>query len=280
LYEETHGIVGNRMYDPLFNATFRPGINEARWWSDGEPIWITSSKNKLKTGCVFFPGTEAPVQGVRPWRSLEYHEEMPFEERVDTIVNWFAQDHIQFGTLYFHEPDAKGHAYGPDSEEVEREVHRMDGVLGYLLESMEDRGLLDTVNIVLTSDHGMTAKELSKVVEIPGLVDWSLIEQFVDNECVCHVFPVDGAEDAVFRALNSSGHRGMSVYRKRDMPSHWHYRHHRRVPPIVIVMDEGWTCTLVSIRCIDASPYCLFPRRTSRRSGWTRRARTATTTAS
>jgi predicted AlkP superfamily pyrophosphatase or phosphodiesterase len=45
LRPENHGIVGNSMYDPQFNATFSLGkreeVQNGRWWL-GEPVWVTA----------------------------------------------------------------------------------------------------------------------------------------------------------------------------------------------------------------------------------------------
>lgn len=246
LYEESHGLIGNRMYDPKFNAWFSPGNNQGRWWSDGEPIWITTTKQQRKTGCVFFPGTEVELQGLRPHFWLHYNLSMPFKSRVDTIISWFLDKDIEFGTLYFHEPDQSGHDHGPDSPEVASMVRYMDEILGYLLDKMEEHGLDKTVNLIVTSDHGMSKKDLSKVVEIPRYVNMSLVAQFVDLECACHIFPVEGAEDKIYASLQNKV-QGMHVFRKSEIPEFWHYRNHRRIAPIVVVMDEGWTCTEVSM---------------------------------
>lgn len=42
LYEESHGIVGNSMYDPLLNETFHLSNTQTRWWDNGKvvPIWV------------------------------------------------------------------------------------------------------------------------------------------------------------------------------------------------------------------------------------------------
>lgn len=44
LYPESHGIVGNSMYDPMFDATFtlrsREKLNH-RWWG-GQPVSLAS----------------------------------------------------------------------------------------------------------------------------------------------------------------------------------------------------------------------------------------------
>uniref|UniRef100_A0A3Q3GUQ0 SMB domain-containing protein n=1 Tax=Kryptolebias marmoratus TaxID=37003 RepID=A0A3Q3GUQ0_KRYMA len=57
LYPESHGIIGNSMYDPVFDATFnlrsREKLNH-RWWG-GQPIWITAVKQGVKAATFFWP---------------------------------------------------------------------------------------------------------------------------------------------------------------------------------------------------------------------------------
>lgn len=42
LYEETHGIVGNYMFDPALNDTFYLNNTNPLWWDNGfnTPIWV------------------------------------------------------------------------------------------------------------------------------------------------------------------------------------------------------------------------------------------------
>lgn len=42
LYEENHGIVNNKMYDPKLNANFTQPNLEEIWWNDMnvQPIWV------------------------------------------------------------------------------------------------------------------------------------------------------------------------------------------------------------------------------------------------
>ena len=48
LYAESHGIVGNYMYDFTRNESFLVGLNpeqyNAHWWNDGDPIWVTATR--------------------------------------------------------------------------------------------------------------------------------------------------------------------------------------------------------------------------------------------
>jgi predicted AlkP superfamily pyrophosphatase or phosphodiesterase len=49
-----------------------------------------------------------------------------------------------------------------------------------------------------------------------------------------------GMEDAVYNAL-AGVHPRMATYKKAEIPERYHYRAHRRIPPIVSVAEEGWS---------------------------------------
>ena len=61
LYEESHGIVANTMYDPVFKSWFHLDNTESRWWNGGEPIWVTNQKAGGTSGTVFWPGSNVKM---------------------------------------------------------------------------------------------------------------------------------------------------------------------------------------------------------------------------
>ena len=64
LRPDRHGIVHNSMLDAelgRFALSNRDAVGEGRWWSDGEPIWVTAENAGLPTATLFWPGSEAPV---------------------------------------------------------------------------------------------------------------------------------------------------------------------------------------------------------------------------
>lgn len=163
LYEESHGIVGNVMYDNVFNATYQPwNVNEVsnpRWYG-GEPIWVTNQRQntKFRSGAMMWPCSVAPIKGYLPYRLRPFDASVSFNERVDTIIEWFTDEYpINLGLLYFQEPDEVGHKFGPDSDELLRKLMELDQVLERLLYKLEDYHLLDKTDIILTSDHGMAS---------------------------------------------------------------------------------------------------------------------------
>ena len=54
MYEESHGIVANHMYDPTRDATFGMASKESFWWDGGEPVWVTAEKHGKSSGERFF----------------------------------------------------------------------------------------------------------------------------------------------------------------------------------------------------------------------------------
>ena len=78
LYPEHHGIVSNNMVDRDFPERFTmtaETARNARWWG-GEPLWVTAIRQGLRSSTMFWPGSEAAIQGVRP------SEWKPFDDKV------------------------------------------------------------------------------------------------------------------------------------------------------------------------------------------------------
>jgi len=244
LYPGHHGIVANAIRDPQTGRTFtRTSTRELRdpiWWG-GEPIWVTAERQGQTTASMFWVGTEGPIAGLQPRYWHTYDEKYPPNARVDEVLRWLdlpARDRPSFVTLYFSDLDGAGHAGGPESEAVRNAIRRADGYLGRLLQGLERRGLTDTVNIVVVSDHGMAEVDATRVVVLDDYVSLDS-EEVVDLNPTLGVFPKPGREDTVYRAL-AGAHPRLSVYRRAQTPERWHYREHPRIPPIVGVADEGW----------------------------------------
>ena len=72
LYPERHGIVSNVIVEPGFPERFTMAsktAKTARWWG-GEPLWNTATLQGRRSASMFWPGSEAPINGRRPtyWR--------------------------------------------------------------------------------------------------------------------------------------------------------------------------------------------------------------------
>ena len=166
LYAESHGITGNIFYDSNLKEKFNSFINltqltDSRWFDVGaEPIWATNQKASPSrhSGSVMFWGSDARVKGFIPTHHVPFNISSPFRDRTDLIIGWFtAENPINLGLLYFNEPDHTGHIYGPDSKEVIQKIEELDAEVDHLLKRLKEVNLLDKINIIITSDHGMTS---------------------------------------------------------------------------------------------------------------------------
>ena len=93
LYEETHGIVGNKFYDPVLKDTFHKS-NDAKWWTGARPIWMLNEERVIegtnktgKSATIFWPGSESSYGGKYPsYTYKEYNASYSTKDRFNEIV--------------------------------------------------------------------------------------------------------------------------------------------------------------------------------------------------
>ncbi|HEU0306466.1 MAG TPA: ectonucleotide pyrophosphatase/phosphodiesterase, partial [Lysobacter sp.] len=243
LRPDHHGIVHNTMRDPVLGA-FRnsdaKAVREPRWWG-GEPLWVTAEKAGLRTATLFWPGSEAPINGTSPSEWVPYDEAMPMPQRVDKVVGWLSRpgrERPRLATLYFEALDETAHGFGPDSPQANATLAEIDAAIGRLLQGLSRHGLRDRVNLVIVSDHGMAPVPFAQSRGIESLVDPADASYVTAGEVLGFV-PHPGREAAAEAQLLGR-HDHFECWRKGELPPRWHYGTHPRVPPIVCQMDAGW----------------------------------------
>jgi predicted AlkP superfamily pyrophosphatase or phosphodiesterase len=244
LYPGHHGIVANNIFDPptgrVFATAKREEVRDPMWWG-GTPLWTLVERAGRKSAPLFWPGSEAPHAGLMPAYWQPYEENRPGNARIDQILGWLdlpAAQRPTFLSLYFEETDAAGHANGPDSSQVHDAIVRDDAYLGRLMDGLSRRGLVDRVNVVVVSDHGMAAVDDTRVIVADDYVSPNDVV-IADINPTLAVFPKAGKENEVYRRLVNA-HPHLKMFKREETPARWHYRDHPRVPPIFGVADEGW----------------------------------------
>ena len=247
LVPDRHGIVSNTMRDPATGARFslsnREAVQDSSWWG-GVPIWVTAERHDLRTAPLFWPGSEAPVDGVSASHWLPFDGSMPNADRVRWVLDLLdrpGDERPSFLTLYFDETDIVGHNDGPDSEEILDAIATVDAALGQLLAGLESRGLVDRVNVVVVSDHGMIPTSQHRVMFVDDYVSLETARP-VDWNPVLALWPDEEDLAATYEALRDA-HPHVSIYMKDSIPERFEYGSHPRVPPIIGIADDGWTIT-------------------------------------
>ena len=291
LNEQTHGIVANRFFDPDANASFTPASNASFWWDGGEPLWVTAVRDGRDARVYFWPGSETEIKGVRPTEFRAYEKTESFDGRVDVVARWVLdavhenKSKRPFFAVYFEEPDASGHVHGPRAEETKAAVRRVDDALRRLRVAVGD-AVWNEINVIAVADHGMAELDASRAV---FLADEPCGVPFRDlhvegSDVVMHVwprtsatrngttsFPVDPADPSAAwfdaRALAEKVekcHAFVKAWTRESVPSRFAYGGNRRVGPVVIAADVGWTlCGANASRYGDASSGDAFGNDTS-----------------
>uniref|UniRef100_A0A8B9LLW0 Ectonucleotide pyrophosphatase/phosphodiesterase 1 n=1 Tax=Astyanax mexicanus TaxID=7994 RepID=A0A8B9LLW0_ASTMX len=256
LYPETHGIVDNKMYDVIHNASFSLKSDEKfnSFWYLGEPVWITAMKNNLKAGTFFWPGSDVDIQGQFPDFYQKYDMRIPFEKRVKAVFDWLnlpQHKRPDFYTLYMDEPDSSGHRYGPMSSQVIEALIKVDRIISLVMEGLKQRKLHNCVNLILLSDHGMEEASCKKAAYV------STYQKNIDDFIViqgpaARIRPKQIPED--FFTFNYEGvvknlscrapDQPMKPYLKEHLPKRLHFANSVRIERAHLYMKAQWQAAL------------------------------------
>ena len=244
LHPDNHGLVYNTMRDPglpgrTFTLRNRVEVMDRVWYDDGEPIWVTAEKAGLRTATMFWPGSEAPINGVRPSYWLPFEQTVPSLARVNILLGWFnlpVEERPRLATLYFDIVDTAGHRFGPGTPETDAALNEVDTAVAALLTGLEARGIV--ADLVIVADHGMAAVSGERLVFLDDYIDVSAV-QITGEGPVATLDPLP-AREADVEARLLGRHEHMECWRKGDMPARLAYGRHPRVPAFVCLAETGW----------------------------------------
>ena len=246
LRPEHHGIVANTFFDPVLHARFSYKTPECatdpRWWSEGEPVWITAEKQGRRSACFFWPGSESENHGLRPSYYKPFDKSLSSAERVDGLLAWLdlpPKQQPRFCTLYFDIVDTKGHMFGPDSPETAAAIAAVDEAIGRLLAGLARRGLRENTDLVLVSDHGMEPVSPDQIIFLDDYVDLNSIEvDFAGPNAGLR--PKAGTAEALVAKFRGK-HPQLNAWRRDEVPESLHYRASGRIAPVVLSATPGWS---------------------------------------
>ncbi|XP_068613267.1 ectonucleotide pyrophosphatase/phosphodiesterase family member 7 [Brachionichthys hirsutus] len=251
-WAEDHEVIHNVMFNTKTNlkVPYKETLRRSEWWDNGVvPLWITAQNQGLRTASFFYPGGGANYSGQTVNRALVESyghpddNETEWRQNIDKVMRWFSEEDFHLVTLYYGEPDNVGHAKGPDHPDRKEIIKQIDRTIGYLREAVIRHHLTDSLNVIITSDHGMTTVKkrpqvdeiiLNKFVNLLKLTSFEIL----DYGGFGILTPRPGKEQEVFHALSNVPN--LTVYKKNELPESFHLSKSKRLPPIVIVADLGF----------------------------------------
>lgn len=244
MYPEHHGIISNNFRD-CFSGTYYTKndtmeVRNARWYK-GEAFWETAERQGVTTASYFWPGSDINISYRRPTYFFHYEHSKPYEERVDGVMKWLQLPYDKrphFITLYFDATDGSGHNFGPNSDEVNDSIMRLDSILGYFIGKLKEIDLYDSTNIIVVSDHGMTDISPVRTINIDKLLevfDYSS----GDNGPFMLIEPSEKDFENVYKTLKENENH-YKVYKREEVPECFRYSDNALITELVIIAENGW----------------------------------------
>ena len=247
LTPDHHGIINNRMVDPATGKVFvykdPKTTSDPSWWG-GEPIWVSVEKHGEHAATMFWPGSDVAIDGVRPSEWLPFNAKMTPDQRVDQLLRWIdepAPQRASLFTLYFEQVDHAGHGHGPDSPEVDAALREVDAALTRLVDGLKQRGVFEHTDLVIVSDHGMTATTRALRTYLDDVVPLTDVS-VVNYGILAGINPKEGKTAEVERALLAP-HPHMQCWRKSQVPARLHYGTNPRIPALLCLAVDGGIIT-------------------------------------
>ena len=268
LYAESHGIVGNMFWDPVYKQEFHIGYDctnyDNKFWNASEPVWLTLQKNGGHSGVFIWPGYngypekpsyyEKPVCNINcssvyswvPPSAINYNcisnLSVPLRSRIDKVMSWLTSkvNSPTFVAMQFGDADLQGHNYGPNSPQYKAGVEQLDrDIVGYFMSSLRDTGLENETNVIFVSDHSFVETSSSRQFYLSDYLDSDSYHGLVETT-LAHIIPKAGKEEEIYKNLTANKHPNITVYKKDEIPDMLHWKNNRRIPPIFLLADSGF----------------------------------------
>uniref|UniRef100_A0A3B4YGQ3 Ectonucleotide pyrophosphatase/phosphodiesterase 2 n=1 Tax=Seriola lalandi dorsalis TaxID=1841481 RepID=A0A3B4YGQ3_SERLL len=205
LYPESHGIVGNSMYDPVFDATFtlrsREKLNH-RWWG-GQPV----------------------------------------KRRILTMLQWLhlpeGERHVCACVMYHLDCDSLC------GFQLNNPLRFIDRIVGQLMDGLKQMKLHRCVNIILVGDHGMEEAHCDRTEFLSNYItnvdDIILIPGSLGRIRSRYPNNVKYDPKAVVANLTcKKTEQHFKPYLKQHLPKRLHYANNRRIEDIHLLVERKW----------------------------------------
>ncbi len=245
LYPEHHGIVDNAFLDPArgYEEYYYKdhAKNSDGSWYGGVPLWSLAEKQGMRSASMYWVGSEAEIAGKRPSYWVPFDDTFDDEKRVEQIGLWLGLPEAErphMITLYYSNVDHAGHTYGPDAPETGAAVKHVDAMIGELQEKIKASGL--PVDLIVVSDHGMTAYKDRTWVELGRMVDLKDAPSVGER-----MYPKTEAEkQRIYEELKAKNDSRFAVYRLKDVPERLHFNANAREGDPVVEPVEAVPVTV------------------------------------
>ena len=245
MYPEHHGIIFNDFYNTFTGSHYKLSdsveVRNSHWYK-GEAFWETAKHQGIISASYFWPASDINSEYRRPNYYHHYVHSLPYTQRVKGVIEWLKLPYNHrphFISMYFELTDDVGHKYGPNSPQIDTAIASLDSTLGNLLSSLRDIKMMDSVNIILVSDHGLTNISGDRVVNIEEMLNEYDVD-YSNSGPVMMIQPKQSDLEEVYSLLKKNENH-YKVYKKKDIPGYYHFSENPFIYKLLVIADIGWS---------------------------------------
>lgn len=243
LYPGNNGLLSNSFYNPsrdeFFEIRDKSTVRNKEYYK-GTPLWVLASQQEMVSASMFWIGPEAPIKDIHPTYYFNYDGSVTRKQRVNQVIKWLKlpeEKRPHFIAMYFSLADDIGHKFGPNSPEIENAVKELDTTIGDLISKTSKLNL--PINYIVVSDHGMQEVAIDNIIYTD--------EMLPKNIKASTSFPLmiyssnDKRIDSLYTVFRKDSLR-LSVYKKTNLPKHYHYNSNdERVGDLIVMPKPSYT---------------------------------------
>ncbi|TYP97475.1 alkaline phosphatase D [Tenacibaculum adriaticum] len=245
LYPDNHGLIGNSFYAPKLNKEYslsnRTSVENGDFYG-GEPIWNTAKKAGLKIASYFWVGSEAKINGMQPDIWKKYNSNVTFEQRIDSVITWLKypkEKRPNLVMLYYNQPDSAGHKYGPNSNEVAKQINYVDSQVGNLYKRLMELPFAKNINFILVSDHGMRSISKDKQIILEDYVPKTWMLGIYGNNPVYTIRAKKDNIDNIYKQLKKV--KNLITYKRGEAPKKYNLANNSRTNDLIVIGKKGYS---------------------------------------
>ncbi len=245
LVPDHNGLVNNTFWNPDTGHEYSISDNESRYdprYYLGEPVWVTAQRQGVKTGIIYWVGSDIPICGTYPtyYRKWDKKPHWNFSKRTDEVVRLLSLPEAQRPRLimaYFDEPDHQGHVFGPMSVENKLMAQQMDSLMNSLYLRIKELPIGDKVNFILVGDHGMTDISKDRFINWYSVVPREWIDRIIGSNPTS-IWVKDAYKEKLYKRLSKVEH--IRVWKHGEVPEYLNYGTSDRLGDLIVCPDLGW----------------------------------------
>ena len=256
-YAGRHGLVNDYIFDSKRRHVFdKDGYSdpegdqhheekERHWWSKAEPIWITAKRQRKRVHVSWWMGCDVVIRKSLP-QSCDPYVDLADDDKYDELVSDklkqvtsnMSRGDVDFAMIYYEAVGEMGRKYGPESRKTKAAMRDVDRVIGELFVDLDQKGLSETVNVMIMSDTGID--DADKVINLENYIDMNDVDKLVGEGAIVMIKAETGKNDHMYNHLMNANVKGLNVYKRQNLPFRYRIKDSDLVLPIVLTADEGY----------------------------------------